>query len=148
MEKQLQVWVQNEEITCQIQKCRIISNHILGQKWNAAYKDWKYCALNESYKTSFAIYVSLQFLPHIIPIVLLSSVNPNRCIGCLFIFKFFTCAFILFRFTHVITTEITSLLSNLLENILKLKIKRYTLLIYDAKTDTCWTRKGDKNVTS
>ena len=28
MEKQLQVWAQNEEITCQIQKCRIISNNI------------------------------------------------------------------------------------------------------------------------
>ena len=57
---------------------------------------------------------------HIILIVSLSSVNPNQCSGCLFIFKFFTCTFILFRFTHVITTEITSLISNLLENILKL----------------------------
>ena len=24
----------------------------------------------------------------------------------------------------------------------------YTLLIYDAKTDTCWTQKGDKTVIS
>ena len=31
---------------------------------------------------------------------------------------------------------------------INLKIKSYTLLIYDAKTDTRWTRKGDKNVTS
>ena len=67
-----------------------------------------------------AIYVSQLFLPHIIPIVLLGSVNPNKCTGCLFIFKFFTCTFILFRFIHVITTEITSLISNLLENILKI----------------------------
>ena len=86
--------------------------HILGQKRNAAYKDWKYCVLNESYKMSYAIYVSLLFLPHNIPIVSLSSVNPNQCTGCLFIFKFFMCTFILFRFTHVITTEITK--SNIL----------------------------------
>ena len=80
----------------------------------------KYCALNESYKISSAIYVSLLFLSHIIPIVLLSSVNPNQCNGCLFIFKFFTSTFILFKFTHVITTEITSLISTLFENILKI----------------------------
>ena len=46
--------------------------------------------LNESYKISFAIYVLLLFLPHIIPIVLLSSVIPNQCTGCLFIFKRFS----------------------------------------------------------
>ena len=80
--------------------------------------------LNECYKISYAIYVSLLFLPHIITIVLLGPVNPNQCTGCLFIFRFFTCTFILFRFTHVTTTEITSLISNLLENILKnLKLK-------------------------
>ena len=98
------------------------SKHILGQKRNAAFKDYKYCALKESYKISSAIYFSLLYLPHIIPIVLLSSVNPNQCTGCLFIFKFFTCTLILFSFTHVITTEITSLTSNLLENILKIKL--------------------------
>ena len=94
--------------------------HILGQKRNAAYKDQKYCALNESYKISSAIYVALLFLPHIIFIVSLCSANPNQCTGCLFIFKFFTCTFILFRFTRKITTENTCLISNLLENIIKL----------------------------
>ena len=94
--------------------------YIPGQKRNAAYKYQKYCALNEIYKFSSAIYVSLLFLPHIISIVSLSSVNPNQCTGCLIIFKFFTCTFILFILTHVINTEITSLISNLLENILKL----------------------------
>ena len=64
------------------------TGHILGQKRNAAYKDLKYFALNESYKFSSAIYVSLPFLPHIIPIVLLNLVNPNQCTGCIFIFKF------------------------------------------------------------
>ena len=94
--------------------------HILGQKRNAAHNDLKYYTLNESYKISSAIYASLLFLPHIIPIVLLGIVNPNQCTGCLFIFKFFTCTFILFRFTHVITNEIPSLIYNLLENTLKI----------------------------
>ena len=122
--------------------------YILGQKRNAAYKDFKYCVFNEGNKILFAIYVSLLFLPHIIPIVLLSSVNPNQCTGWFFIFQFSMCTFILLRFTHVITTEISSRISGLLENILKLTIKDYTLLIYDTKMDTCWTLKGDKNVTS
>ena len=79
-------------------------DNILGQKR-------KYCALNESCKITSAIYVLLLFLPHIIPIVSLSSVNPNQCTGSPFILKFFKCTFILFRFTHVITTEITSLIA-------------------------------------
>ena len=95
-----------------------ITRYILGQKRNAAYKE--YYVLNESYNISYAIYVSLLFLPHIIYIFFLGSVNPNQCTGCLFIFRVFTCTFILFRFTHVVTTEITSLISNLLESILKI----------------------------
>ena len=85
--------------------------NILGQKRNAAFKDQNYCALNESYKISSAIIVSLLFLTYIIPNVSLSSVNPNQCIGYLFIFKFFTCIFIILRFTHVIITEIARLIS-------------------------------------
>ena len=117
-------------------------------KRNAAYKDLKYCVFNERNKITFAIYVSLLFLPQIIPIVLLSSVNTNQCYGWFLIFQFFTSTFILFRFTHVLTTEISSRMSSLFENVLNFKIKDYTLLIYDSKIGTCWTRNGDKNVTS
>ena len=56
---------------------QILFYHILGQKRNGAYKDKKYCVLNESYKISSAIYVSLLFLSHIIPIVSLSSVTQT-----------------------------------------------------------------------
>ena len=94
--------------------------YILGQKRNAAYKDLKYYALNEIYTISSAINVSLLFLPHFNPIVLLSSVNPNQCTGCLFTFKFSTCTFISFRFPHVITTEITSLYPIYLKTVLKI----------------------------
>ena len=45
------------------------ARHILGQTRNAAYKDLKYCMFNEGNKISSAIYVSLLFLPHTIPIV-------------------------------------------------------------------------------
>ena len=103
---------------------------------------------NQGNIISFAIYVSILFLPHIIPIVLLCSVNPDQCTGWFFIFQFFTCIFILYRFTHVITAEISSRISTLLEKILKLKIKEYTFLIYDTKRDTYWTRKGDNNFTA
>ena len=51
-------------------------------------------------------------------IIELSQPKPVYCLS--FFSKFFTCTFILLRFTHEITTEITSLISNLLENILKL----------------------------
>ena len=101
---------------------------ILGQIRNAAYKTLKYCMFNEGNKISFAIYVSLLFLPQIIPVVLLSSVNPNQCCGWFFIFEFFTCTFILFWFKHVLTTEISSRISSLLENVQKLKIKDCTWL--------------------
>ena len=42
-----------------------------------------------SHKISFVIYVLLQFLLHIIPIVLLSSVNQNQCTGWFFLFLSF-----------------------------------------------------------
>ena len=57
------------------------------------------------------------------------------CTGGLFILKFFTCTLILFIFTHLITTEITSLISHLRKK--HFKIEDYTLLINDVKTDTC-----------
>ena len=42
----------------------------------------------------------------------------------------------LFRFTHVLTTEISSRILSLLEHILNLKIKDCMMLIYDTKR---WT---------
>ena len=95
-----------------------------GKKETPYIKIKKYRMLNESCTISSAIYVSLLFLPHIILIVSLSLVKPNQCPGVFFIFRFFMCTFILFRFTHVITTEITSLISNLLTTRLQDRLKR------------------------
>ena len=50
----------------------------------------------------------------------LSSVNPIRCTVRFVMFQIFTCKLILFRFTHVLSTEICSQISNV--KCLKLKI--------------------------
>ena len=79
----------------------------------------KYCVLSESSKISSAIYIMLFFPQHIFPIVLLRSVNPNQCTDWFSIFLFFMCTLSPFRFTCVLTTEISSQTSKTLEIFLK-----------------------------
>ena len=47
-------------------------------------------------------------LPHLFPIVLLRPVNQNQCTSRFSIFLFFTCTLSQFRFTSVLTPEISS----------------------------------------
>ena len=49
------------------------------------------------------------------PLYYWAQSTQNSVLAVFLFSKFFMCTFILFRFTHVITTEITRLISNLLE---------------------------------
>ena len=79
------LWITNGWLEC-VPETKLLRTYSMPKQKRRIYGFNTLCVIWEL-KISSAIYVLLLFLPHIIPIVLLSSVNPNQCTGWFFIFQ-------------------------------------------------------------